>query len=359
MWRMAPVLSGQRSTVNGQRTHVFPRSPLVPRSAPPRRRPRRRRRAGRCRPGGRGDPSPRDRGRRAGAALHERQRRVVPARHEPVRHGAARRAGVRRRGRSRSSSGSCTSPRRSCRRRRPSCGARATSRGELLAGRRDARRTSGRSPRSSTSDVRLDRLPVITCWPEDGGPFVTLPLVYTEHPGRQGATTSACTGCRSTTRAPPACTGRSARAAASTTQVAEARGQALPVTVFLGGPPALILAAIAPLPENVPELMLASLIAGRAAAARRTGRGPHPLVADAEFALIGEVPPRVRRPEGPFGDHYGYYSLQHDYPVFHVRADRAPARRDLSRRPSSASRGRRTSSSATCCRSCCRRCSRW
>ncbi len=50
------------------------------------------------------------------------------------------------------------------------------------------------------------------------------------------------------------------------------------------------------------------------------GVGPHPLVADAEFALVGEVAPRERRPEGPFGDHYGYYSLQHDYPVFHVRA---------------------------------------
>ena len=141
--------------------------------------------------------------------------------------------------------------------------------------------------------------------------------------------------------------------------VAEARGRALPVTVFLGGPPALILSAIAPLPENVPELMLASLIAGErlpqvhgqgaASADRRR----------AEFALIGEVPPRVRRPEGPFGDHYGYYSLQHDYPVFDGAADGAPRRRDLSRRRSSASRGRRTSSSATCCRSCCRRSSRW
>jgi 3-polyprenyl-4-hydroxybenzoate decarboxylase len=99
--------------------------------------------------------------------------------------------------------------------------------------------------------------------------------------------------------------------------VAEARGESLPVTVFLGGPPALILAAIAPLPENVPELMLASLLLGRRL--RRVGGiGPHPLVADAEFALVGNVPPRVRRPEGPFGDHYGYYSLRHDYPVFEV-----------------------------------------
>ncbi len=77
---------------------------------------------------------------------------------------------------------------------------------------------------------------------------------------------------------------------------AEARGESLPVTVFLGGPPALMLAAIAPLPENVPELMLASLIAGRKLA-RCPGPGPHPLVADAEIALVGHVPPR-RAPAG-------------------------------------------------------------
>jgi 3-polyprenyl-4-hydroxybenzoate decarboxylase len=107
--------------------------------------------------------------------------------------------------------------------------------------------------------------------------------------------------------------------------VAESRNQALPVTVFLGGPPALILAAVAPLPENVPETMLASLIAG---ARLRTVEGPwpHPLVAAAEMALIGEVAPHVRRPEGPFGDHYGYYSLQHDYPVFTLQ--RLARRRD-------------------------------
>ena len=103
-------------------------------------------------------------------------------------------------------------------------------------------------------------------------------------------------------------------------QVAEARGEALPVTVFLGGPPALILAAIAPLPENVPETDAGVADRGRAAAVTTSGPGPHPLVADAEFALVGDVPPRERRPEGPFGDHYGYYSLQHDYPVFRVRA---------------------------------------
>src|SRR5262249_13812832 len=101
--------------------------------------------------------------------------------------------------------------------------------------------------------------------------------------------------------------------------VAETRGEPLPVTVFLGGPPALILSAIAPLPEDVPELLLASLLAGEKLR-RCPGPGPHPLVANAEIALVGRVPPRVREPEGPFGDHYGYYSLRHDYPVLEVEA---------------------------------------
>ena len=101
---------------------------------------------------------------------------------------------------------------------------------------------------------------------------------------------------------------------------AEELGQSLPITVFLGGPPALILAAIAPLPENVPELLLASLLAGEKLRITKNILSEHRLAAEAEFALIGSAAPRERHPEGPFGDHYGYYSLQHDYPVFHVDA---------------------------------------
>jgi UbiD family decarboxylase len=181
-----------------------------------------------------------------------------------------------------------------------------------------------------THDVRLDRLPALTCWPEDGGPFITLPLVYTTHPDKSGHPPS-----RAESRGGGASNlgmyrlqVHDARTTGMHWQigkgggyhyaVAEARGQALPATVFLGGPPALILAAVAPLPENVPEVMLASLIAGQRLS-QVHGHGPHPLMANAEFALMGEVPARTRRPEGPFGDHYGYYSLQHDYPVFEVR----------------------------------------
>ena len=168
-----------------------------------------------------------------------------------------------------------------------------------------------------SGDVRLDRLPAMTTWPEDGGPFVTLPLVYTQHPDGRGHNLGMYRLHVHDART----TGmhwQIGKGGGFHYQIAESRDQALPVTVFLGGPPALILAAIAPLPENVPELMLASLISGERLPLTE-GPWPHPLVSNAEFALIGEVPPHVRRPEGPFGDHYGYYSLQHDYPVFHVK----------------------------------------
>ena len=168
-----------------------------------------------------------------------------------------------------------------------------------------------------TTDVRLDRLPVLTCWPEDGGPFVTLPLVYTTHPDRRGHNL----GMYRMQVHDQRTTGmhwQIGKGGGYHYAVAEGRGQRLPVTVFLGGPPALMLSAIAPLPENVPELLLASLIAGTRLPLV-DGHGPHPLVATAEFALIGDVAPAVRRAEGPFGDHYGYYSLCHDYPVFEVQ----------------------------------------
>src|SRR6476620_5038034 len=175
------------------------------------------------------------------------------------------------------------------------------------------------------NDVRLDRLPAISSWPEDGVPGITLPLVYTTHPDRKGHNL----GMYRMQVHDPRTTGmhwQIGKGGGYHYAVAESRQQPLPVTVFLGGPPALILSAIAPLPENVPELMLASLIAGERLA-QTLGPAAHPLIAAAEFALIGEVPPAVRKPEGPFGDHYGYYSLQHDYPVFQINriAHRADA----------------------------------
>jgi 3-polyprenyl-4-hydroxybenzoate decarboxylase len=101
---------------------------------------------------------------------------------------------------------------------------------------------------------------------------------------------------------------------------AQELGQKLPVQITVGGPPALILAAIAPLPEQVPELLFASFLMGGKVPLVDNPYGPLPLIESAEFTLIGEVDPNEMRPEGPFGDHYGYYSLQHDYPVFRCRA---------------------------------------
>ncbi len=168
-----------------------------------------------------------------------------------------------------------------------------------------------------TTSPDLTTLPVITSWPEDGGPFVTLPLVYTEHPEKGGGNL----GMYRLQVHGPAETGmhwQIGKGGGFHYAVAEERNEPLPVTVFLGGPPALILSAIAPLPENISELMLASLIAGRRLGMSE-GPGAHRLVAEAEIAFGGVVEPHRRRPEGPFGDHYGYYSLQHDYPVLDVQ----------------------------------------
>ena len=180
-----------------------------------------------------------------------------------------------------------------------------------------SRRGSGPVTEVVTDDVRLDRLPALTCWPEDGGAFLTLPLVYTEHPDAPGRSNLGMYRLQVHDARTTGMHWQIGKGGGFHHAVAAARGESLPATVFLGGPPALVLAAIAPLPENVPELMLASLIAGRRLE-RCPGPGPHPLVASAEMALVGRVPARERRPEGPFGDHYGYYSLRHDYPVFDV-----------------------------------------
>ena len=165
----------------------------------------------------------------------------------------------------------------------------------------------------------LTALPALTSWSEDGGPFLTLPLVHTKGPGvkpdnlgmyRIQIFDAKETGLHF----------QIGKGGGYHLQEAEAAGQDLPVNIYLGGPPALILSAIAPLPENVPELMLASLLLGE-----KLGKGRLPAlanpdpIAEAEFCLVGSSPAGVRRPEGPFGDHYGYYSLTHDYPVFRPR----------------------------------------
>ena len=163
----------------------------------------------------------------------------------------------------------------------------------------------------------LSSLPMLTSWHSDGGPFVTLPLVYTEHPEGRGHNL----GMYRIQRHSDDTTGihwQIHKGGGYHYHQAEKMNQSLPMTLFIGGPPALMLSAIAPLPEDIPELMLTSLVLGRRLKMAEDPRGGHRLVANAEFAIKGEVPPYVRHPEGPFGDHYGYDSLQHEYPVFKV-----------------------------------------
>ncbi|HMV66221.1 MAG TPA: UbiD family decarboxylase [Myxococcota bacterium] len=164
----------------------------------------------------------------------------------------------------------------------------------------------------------LHQLPMVRSWPKDGGFFVTLPLVYTEHPDLGVPNLGMYRIQRHSDRT----TGmhwQIGKGGGFHHHLAQQRGEDLPVTVFVGGPPALILSAVAPLPENVPEVLLASLLLGERLRVCE-GPGAHPLIADCEVAMVGRVRPHEVQPEGPFGDHYGYYSWKHDYPVFHVDA---------------------------------------
>ncbi len=164
----------------------------------------------------------------------------------------------------------------------------------------------------------LSALPAITCWPEDGGPFITFPLVVTRHP-RTGKTN---VGIYRMQVFDPTTTGmhwQIHKGGGFHYREAEKEGRALPVAVALGADPALMLAGIFPLPEALEEIAFAGILS-----ARRTRLAPARTIAldvpaDAEFILEGEVPPFERHIEGPFGDHFGHYCDPADFPVFRVK----------------------------------------
>ncbi|WP_061233953.1 UbiD family decarboxylase [Leptospira interrogans] len=165
----------------------------------------------------------------------------------------------------------------------------------------------------------LYELPTLMSWPKDGGRFVTLPLVYTESPktgkGNLGMYRIQIYG--------PMETGMHIqihRGGGNHYYEAEKEGHFLPVHIYAGGPPALTIAAVAPLPEEISELILASLLLGEKLKIQKNiNVSPLPVVADADFLIQGVIPPKIRKPEGPFGDHYGYYALKHDYPIVQVK----------------------------------------
>lgn len=180
----------------------------------------------------------------------------------------------------------------------------------------------------------LSDLPGLVSWPQDGGPYITLPQVYSEMPGQSGFFASNLGMYRVQIGGNDYLRDREAglhyqihRGIGPHHAAALARGEDLPVNIFVGGPPALTMAAIMPLPEGVPEICFAGALAGRRIAMIMPGKGAAttlPVPAEADFCICGRLPGQkgeaVLKKEGPFGDHLGYYSLAHDFPVMKVDA---------------------------------------
>lgn len=171
---------------------------------------------------------------------------------------------------------------------------------------------------------RLDQLPQIQSWPDDGGAFVTLPQVLSEDPEALGNLMRINLGMYRVQLSGNQYAADEVglhyqihRGIGVHHRAALTRGESLRIAITVGGSPAMSLAAVMPLPEGLTELTFAGALAGR-----RTrmicGAAHAPVYAEADFAIAGRIVPGETKPEGPFGDHLGYYSLQHDFPVLHV-----------------------------------------
>jgi 4-hydroxy-3-polyprenylbenzoate decarboxylase len=177
---------------------------------------------------------------------------------------------------------------------------------------------------SKFEDVRISELPQIKHWPMDGGPFVTLPQVYTEDADRPGVLGSNLGMYRiqlgGNDYAQDSEIGlhyQLHRGIGVHQTKSNALGLPLKVAVFVGGPPSHTFAAVMPLPEGIPEVSFAGALGGRRFR-YQTWEG-YTISSDADFVILGEVHPMENKPEGPFGDHLGYYSLTHDFPLMRVK----------------------------------------
>jgi len=169
------------------------------------------------------------------------------------------------------------------------------------------------------NDANITKLPVITCWPKDGGPFVTLPVIHTKDPN----TNSRNVGMYRMQVFGPQLTGmhwHKHKVSAKHFNEYKKLGKKMPVAVALGGDPAYAYSATAPLPENVDEYMLAGFLRKKKVELVKCITQPDIEVpADADFVIEGYVDPADELIwEGPFGDHTGYYSLPDWYPRFHI-----------------------------------------
>jgi 4-hydroxy-3-polyprenylbenzoate decarboxylase len=172
--------------------------------------------------------------------------------------------------------------------------------------------------------TEISRLPQIVSWPDDGGAFITLPQVYSESLLKPGLRSSNLGMYRVQLGGNDYQQDREVglhyqtqRGIGVHHQEALQLGQPLKVNISIGGPPSLALAAVMPLPEGMPELAFAGLLGGhRLPLVAPAGLLPFP--AEADFVICGSIDPGATKPEGPFGDHIGYYSLTHNFPVVRV-----------------------------------------
>jgi 4-hydroxy-3-polyprenylbenzoate decarboxylase len=167
-----------------------------------------------------------------------------------------------------------------------------------------------------TTDPSLAELPVLRCWPGDAGRYITLPAVFTRDP-RTGARNVGMYRLQVFDDRTLGMHWQTHKGGAEHESHATER---MPVAIALGGDPALIYAASAPLPPGVDEMMFAGWLRGGGIEMVRCRTIELEVPAQAEIVLEGWVDPTERRVEGPFGDHTGYYSLAREYPVFHLTA---------------------------------------
>lgn len=179
------------------------------------------------------------------------------------------------------------------------------------------------SAKESFKEISIHELPQIHTWPQDGGAFITLPQVYTENPDKQNIMQSnigmyriQLSGNDYTRDKEIGLHYQIQRGIGIHQTLAKRNNQPLKVSIFIGGPPAHTLAAVMPLPEGISEALFAGMLGGRRF--RYFYADGYCFSADADFVITGEVHHDNLKCEGPFGDHLGYYSLGHDFPVMKV-----------------------------------------
>jgi 4-hydroxy-3-polyprenylbenzoate decarboxylase len=169
------------------------------------------------------------------------------------------------------------------------------------------------------ANFSLRDLPIIQCWPKDGGRFITLPQVHTRDP-ESGARNVGCYRMQIFDERTTAMHWQVHKVGARHGKVYYERGERMPVAVTLGGDPALSFAATAPLPDGLDEILFSGFLRRKSIEMVKCKTIDLEVPADVDFVLEGYVQPGEMRPEGPFGDHTGYYTAIEDYPVFHLTA---------------------------------------